>query len=240
MADGEWFVNSQGQVWGPYPLATLREHVSSGRVRRHTLVCKDRKTWVPAEEVPGLFEGVPAEKPRGRLAFLVKRLVLTGLALGSLGLLGYGGWWLWRETGGAGPEVPSTAPDLSTPEAAARSLMEFQTRRELALASFQAERLEADVKVIEELKPLLADEREVLKDFEKRKKRTEAFRTNAKALADFKIDVVEARDQQGMKQVKLKLTGKKLVQEGEEWNLADRSEERSFVMTQIEGKWKAR
>ncbi|GEM_PF-1280395 len=240
MTDGEWFVNSQGQVWGPYLVATLREHVRSGRVKRHTLVCRDRKTWVPAEEVPGLFEGVPAEKPRGRVAFLVKRLVLTGLALGSLGLLGYGGWWLWRETGGAGPEVPSTVPDLSTPEAAARSLMEFQTRRELALAAFQADRLEADVKVLEELKPLLADEREVQKEFDKRKKRTEAFRTNAKALSDFKIDVVEAREQQGLKHVKLKLTGKKLVQEGEEWKLADRSEERTFVMTQIEGQWKAR
>ncbi len=38
----------------------------------------------------------------------------------------------------------------------------------------------------------------------------------------------------------MKLTGKKLVQEGEEWKLVDRAEERSFVLTQIEGKWKAR
>lgn len=240
MTDGQvWFVSSQNEVWGPYPWDSLREFASSGRVKRHSLVCNDRKSWISAEKVPGLFDGIAPDRPPRRVGLLAKRLLLGALVLASLGLLGWGGWWLWGQVA-AGIDVPSTSPDLATPEGAAKTLMEFQARRDLALSAWQAAHVGVEERIAAEMKPILVDSSDLDKKVEKQKKRADAWRAHEKELADFRVEVVDTKDVQGLKQVKVRLTGKKLAQEAEEWKVVDRKDEKTFVLTQIEGRWKVK
>ena len=74
----------------------------------------------------------------------------------------------------------------------------------------------------------------------RQKNRAEAWRAHEKELNDFRVEVVDTKDALGLKQIKVRLTGKKLAQEGEEWKVVDRKDERTFVLTQIEGKWRVK
>ncbi len=244
MGEGEvWFVSSQNEVWGPYPWDSLREFVTSGRVKRHSLVCNDRKSWIPAEKVPGLFDGIAPERPPRRVGLFAKRLVLGALVLASLGLLGWGGWWLWGQVA-SGIEVPSTSPDLATPESAARVCCQRILE--------QARSVSNDALAVGEWE-LACDERELAwqadpadkrKELDRRRKKLDFTKAHVAELTSDKVEIVEVSDVPNTgKKVVVRLYGKQATEKKgsqDEYELTDHDEKMTLLLTQADGKWKVK
>src|SRR6185295_7289956 len=86
--------------------------------------------------------------------------------------------------------------------------------------------------------PWMADKAEAEKEIKKSEAWTEAYGKYRSDLRKYTIDVVDVKDSDGLKAVKVKVTGKRLQPDGEGWKLVDRTEEKVHHLTQIEGKWK--
>jgi hypothetical protein len=53
-----WYAQSEGQVFGPYDDAQVKNFASEGRIRPDTQVAQSQEgPWVPASRVKGLFAG---------------------------------------------------------------------------------------------------------------------------------------------------------------------------------------
>ena len=64
---GNWYVRgADGSVYGPADFARLMDWVRDGRVEPQSLVSTDRRTWVPAPEMPELAMEWVAEVSPGR------------------------------------------------------------------------------------------------------------------------------------------------------------------------------
>ena len=56
MAD-QWFIVRDDKRYGPYPMGQMKEFASSGKLLPIEVVSETgAEPWVPASQVPGLFE----------------------------------------------------------------------------------------------------------------------------------------------------------------------------------------
>ncbi len=148
--------------------------------------------------------------------------------------------WVAMSFFGGGLRMPGAGPDLKTPEAAAKSYALFEAEQAVIIAEATADRRGKDLAQSRELLPWLADAAEAEKDIKKTEAWIEAYRKHRSELSKFDVSVVDVKDAEGIKLVRVKVTGKRLDADGEGWKLGDRSDEQTIRLTQIEGKWKVK
>lgn len=193
----------------------------------------------PAGVPPSTPSSPAGHKPAGvRRRPLLMKILLGGGGFGGVLLAGYFVLRFFGVFGGT-LNLPDSRPDLSTPEAAAKSYALFDAQRRLIRNEFDAG-IGADfAKAMMETAALYADKSEIEKKVKSAEKHLDAFQKHRKELRDFRVDVIESRDEEGMKQVTLKLSGKELDHDDQKgWFLDDFARENSFTMTKIEGQWK--
>lgn len=140
--------------------------------------------------------------------------------------------------GGGGLDTPGVSPELKTPESAAKSFEAFDEERDLIQREDSYSRRGKDLDELRARLPWMADKAEAEKDIKRSEAWVEAYGKHRSDLKKYSIDVVDVKDSDGLKAVKVKVTGKQLQPDGDNWKLADRTEEKVHYLTQIEGKWK--
>jgi hypothetical protein len=140
--------------------------------------------------------------------------------------------------GGGGLSTPGVSADLKTPESAAKSFETWDEERDLIQREDSYSRRGKDLDEMRERLPWMADKAEYEKEIKRSEAWTEAYGKHRSELKKYSVDVVDVKDSDGLKAVKVKVTGKQLQPDGDNWKLADRTEEKVHYLTQIEGKWK--
>ena len=146
--------------------------------------------------------------------------------------------WVAMSFLGGGLRAPASSPDLKTPESAAKSYMMFEADKEIIQLEARADRSGKEIEKRRALLPWMADTSEEEKDIKRTEAWLAAYRKNRSELLKVDVSVIDVKDADSMKLVRVKVTGKKLDADGEDWKLADRNQERTITLTQIEGKWK--
>jgi len=186
----------------------------------------------PAPEPAKQPDAAPAKSGGAALPFIAGfgcSFVIFLIAL--LGALIFGG--------GGGLSEPSSKPDLSSPENAAKSKVLFEKQREVIERNFMAEVFLRHAAEAEEEYQWLSDKAETEKQLKKQRTQMEFIKAHAKELLDIKAEVTNTKEQGGAttKEVEVKLTGKKMVPDGDNWKLDDMNDKTTVVVTQIENKW---
>ena len=138
--------------------------------------------------------------------------------------------------GGSGP---STKADLSSAESAAKTRMLFELQKNAAREAFQNEKGLKRIAAEEDGLQWLSDKTEAEKQIKKMKSRMEYWRDHRKDLENFTVEVVEAKEQGGpsTKEVTVKVVGKKMTADGDNWKLEDLNDKKTYVVTNLENKW---
>lgn len=140
--------------------------------------------------------------------------------------------------GGGGLDTPGVSAELKTPESAAKSFEAFEEEKDLIQREDSYNRRGKDLDEMRERLPWMADKAETEKEIKRAESWVESYGKHRSELKKYSVDVVDVKDSDGLKAVKVKVTGKQLQPDGDNWKLADRTEEKVHYLTQIEGKWK--
>jgi len=147
-------------------------------------------------------------------------------------------WGLLSLFSCGGLSVPGTGPDLATAESCAKSFVKFQEEKKVIALEYSYSRRSTDLDQMRALLPWQSDKAEYEKDIKKAEAWTTAYGKHRSELRSFTVDVIENKESDGY--VKVKVTGKQLQPDGENYKIADRTEETVVPVTKIEGKWKVK
>jgi hypothetical protein len=139
--------------------------------------------------------------------------------------------------GGGGLSEPSSKPDLSSPESAAKTKALFDKQKEVILLVYGATAYLKHAGDAEEDLQWLADKAETEKQLKKQRAQMEFVKLHAKELLDLKAEVTKTGEGTSTKTITVKITGKRVMPDGDNWKLDDLSEEHPVTVNNIENKW---
>jgi len=137
-------------------------------------------------------------------------------------------------------------PDLGTPESCAKSYQTAMHEQRLADQVARLDSMKWEIDCDEAQLPWFADKSAREKEIKKDRALYDFIIANKSALTKYVIEVVGVNDQKEGdkvvgKLVELRIKGKDIKpknEDGTEFELKDEDKKRSFLCTQIEGKWK--